>query len=205
MTGTACRRGCCCTRHHRPHLPESGLQTANRSVPRTCSTSSRAPAPSRVTRDALYARGVGAPYPPLSSPFCAGPPLSLQPAAEWPIRTSSYSVRARTQSAVTVTSWLRRPAAAAAPHCRDSSCCCRSRSGGGGACKSTKGQEAAEKDPGASVGGVPTRARARAHTHNRRRSQLTRQRATSSRHRPAIGSEKGENCEVTRRQRAAGW
>jgi hypothetical protein len=54
---------------------ESGLQTANRSVPRTCSTSARAPAPSRVTRDALYARGVGAPYPPLSSPLCAGRPL----------------------------------------------------------------------------------------------------------------------------------
>jgi hypothetical protein len=121
-----------------------------------------------------------------------------------PHRSHSHSTLS-TQSAVTVTSWLRRPAAAAAPHCRDSSCCCRSRSGGGGACKSTKGQEAAEKDPGASVGGVPTRARARTHTHNRRRSQLTRQRATSSRHRPAIGSEKGENCEVTRRQRAAGW
>jgi hypothetical protein len=63
------------TTDHTYRRAESGLQTANRSVPRTCSTSARAPAPSRVTRDALYARGVGAPYPPLSSPLCAGRPL----------------------------------------------------------------------------------------------------------------------------------
>jgi hypothetical protein len=119
---SACRRGCCCTRHHRPHLLESGLQTANRSVPRTCSTSSRAPTPSRVTRDALYARGVGAPYPPLSSPFCAGPPVSLssQPqTAELPIsqycRILSACARAR-----------RAAAAAAAPPMQAAArrCCC---------------------------------------------------------------------------------
>ena len=71
--------------HHRPHLLKSALTAANHPVPRTCSTSAPLAAPSRTTRDALYARGVGAPYPPLSSPICAGPPLSLQPAAMRPI------------------------------------------------------------------------------------------------------------------------